>query len=90
MIIERMKKTKHELEKMWGNLIALKQNNITLRQLPYMIREWRLWLQITRNFAVIEGSWLKGFNTYLAIFKGFPMPKHHPQNKLPAEKDRLT
>jgi hypothetical protein len=40
-----------------SNLKALKQNNIWAGQLPYLAKEWRLWVRITRNFREIEGSW---------------------------------
>ena len=88
MVMKGMKNKKHDLKKLWDNVVALKQYNITLRQLPYLIREWRLWLQITRNFAMIEGSWLKGLNTYLSIFEGVPLPSTRAKNKQPPDKAR--
>ncbi|RJP78244.1 MAG: hypothetical protein C4522_13295 [Desulfobacteraceae bacterium] len=50
------------------NLNALKQNNIWLGQLPYLAKEWRLWLRITRNFREIEGSWAGAVRRYLRMF----------------------
>ncbi len=75
MIMKPVDILKRGLVKFRGNLFALQHNNITLRQVPYMIREWRLWLQITRNFKTIEGSWLGGLKTYLSIFEGFTVKK---------------
>lgn len=88
MVIKRIKNKKHDLKKLQDNLIALKQSNITPRQLPYLVRQWRLWLQVTRNFAMIEGSWVKGLKTYVSIFKGFPQPDTRAKNKPPPETDR--
>ena len=87
MVIKRIKNKKYDLKKLHDNLIALNQANITFRQLPHLVRQWRLWLQITRNFAMIEGSWLKGLKTYLSIFEGFPRPDTRAKNKPPPETD---
>ena len=90
MIIKRIKNKKHDFKKLQDNLIALKQSNITIRQFPYLVREWRLWLQVTRNFVMIEGSWLKGLKTYQSIFEGFPLPSTRAKNKPPPETDQAT
>ena len=88
MLIKRIKNKKHDLKKLQDNFIALKQSNITPRQLLYLVRQWRLWLQVTRNFAMIEGSWLKGFKTYASIFKGSPQPNTRAKIKPPPETDQ--
>ncbi len=81
-LIEKNKRSLNRIRiKVRDNLIALKQNNITLRQMPYLIREWRLWLQITRNFKMIEGSWLGGLKIYLSIFEGIPVKKDREEDK---------
>lgn len=54
------------------SVTALHRANITPGQLPYLIREWRLWLQITRNFKAIEGSWAGAVKAYIDIFQGYP------------------
>jgi hypothetical protein len=90
MIFTRMKNKKHALKKLQDNLIALKQSNITFRQFPYLVRQWRLWLQVTRNFAMIEGSRVKGLKMYLSIFEGFPRPNTGLKNKLPPETDQSS
>ena len=51
---------------------AMKQANVASRQLPGMSKEFRLWLQITRNFKEIEGSWTGAIRTYMRMFKGVP------------------
>lgn len=55
-----------------SNLNALKKDNIRLGQLPYLLREWRLWLQITRNFREIKGSWSGVVRQYLRMFGNRP------------------
>ena len=55
-----------------SNLDALKQNKIWLGQLPYLVSEWRLWLQITRNFREIKGSWSGAVRQYLRMFSNRP------------------
>jgi hypothetical protein len=55
-----------------SNLKALKQNNIWVGQLPYLAKEWRLWIQITRNFREIEGSWSGAVRRYLRMFGNRP------------------
>ncbi len=54
------------------NLAALKQCNITIGQLPFILREWRLWLRITRNFREIEGSWMSAILRYIRMFEDRP------------------
>ena len=54
------------------NLLALKQCNITLRQIPHLMRELRLWLRVTKNFREIEGSLKGALHRYLLIFQGRP------------------
>jgi len=80
-MITLVEKSKRRFIKFRDNLVALKQSNITLRQIPYLIREWRLWLQITWNFKKIEGSWWKGIKTYSSIFEGVPQKKDREQEK---------
>ncbi len=53
-------------------VLALKQGNITFRQLPYLIRERRLWLQVMKNFRELEGSWIGAIRRNILIFKGHP------------------
>jgi len=54
------------------NLSALKKYNITIKQIPFLLKEWRLWFQITRNFREIEGSWSKAFRRYARMFANRP------------------
>jgi hypothetical protein len=51
---------------------ALKKYNITIQQLPFLIKEWRLWLQITRNFREVEGSWSGACRRYVRMFRNRP------------------
>lgn len=53
-------------------LLALRQSNITVRQLPKLMRQWRTWLQLTNNVHVIEGSWWTTFRRFLKMFQGHP------------------
>ena len=83
-MIKLVEKSRRRFIKLRGNLVALKQNNITLRQMPYLVREWRLWLQITQNFKNIEGSWWRGIKTYSSIFEGIPQKKdREEEHRLP-------
>ncbi len=58
-----------------NSLLAMKESNITLRQVPNLVREWRLWFQITRNLRELEGSWWGVLRRYLSIFRGQPRRK---------------
>ncbi len=60
------------------NLSALKKYNITIKQLPFLLKEWRLWLQVTRNFREIEGSWSGAFRRYVRMFTNRPDRKRNP------------
>ena len=64
-----LKKKYSELKK---NMEALKQLNITLSQIPVLMKEFGVWWQLTRNLKEIEGSWSKTFTTYAWLFKGVP------------------
>ena len=55
-----------------NNLDALKKDNIWFGQLPSLAREWRLWLQVTRNFREIKGSWFGAVRQYLRMFGNRP------------------
>ncbi len=57
---------------------ALRQSNLTLVQLPFMLREFRLWWQVTRNFREIEGSWIKALKCYGNMFEGIPKKRMPP------------
>jgi len=54
------------------NIEALKQLNITLSQIPVLMKEFGVWWQVTRNLKQIEGSWSKAFTAYAWMFKGVP------------------
>jgi hypothetical protein len=69
-----------KMKRIRENVKALHQANITPGQLPYLIREWRLWLQITRNFKAIEGSWTGAVKTYLDVFQGYPAKRERRRN----------
>jgi len=69
----RLKKKYTEFKK---NMEALKQFNITLGQMPVLIKSFDVWWQVTRNLKEIEGSWYKAFATYAWIFKGIPQKKN--------------
>ncbi len=53
-------------------LSVLKENNITLKQLPFILNEWRLWVQIGKNFREIEGSWKGVIKRYIRMFENRP------------------
>jgi len=61
---------KRSLKNFKKNIQALKQSNITLAQLPYIVKEFRLWWQITRNIKDLQGSWAGVLKVYFRIFKG--------------------
>ena len=56
----------------------MKQSNITMAQMPYIVKEFRLWWQITRNIKDLQGSWTGVLKVYLRIFKGLPQKKNIP------------
>jgi hypothetical protein len=64
-------------------LLMFRQGNITLRQLPHLLREWRLWLRITRNFSEIEGSWMRGTFHLMRLFQGYPEREESRKIRLP-------
>ena len=69
---KRITNIRNRYKKGRNNLLAYKQANITLRQIPNRMREIRLWLQITKNFREIEGSWTGALRRYLVMFQGRP------------------
>ena len=83
-----MKRKRHEFRKSWQ---ALRQANVNIRQVPGMLREFRLWFQITKNLKEIEGSWPAAFRKYFWIFKGVPrkqrarVPGYCPDQEYSAE-----
>jgi hypothetical protein len=60
------------------NLSALEKYNITIKQMPFLLKEWRLWLQVTRNFKEIEGSWSGALRRYVRMFTNRPERKNNP------------
>jgi hypothetical protein len=75
-----MKSMRKKFDGVWKSWQAMKQANITMRQLPGMGREFSLWLRITRNLREIEGSWPGALRKYMWIFTGVPR-KH--RSRLP-------
>ena len=69
---KRMTNLRSRYRKVRNNLLAYKQANITLRQIPHLMREMRLWFRITKNFRQIEGSWTRALRRYLLMFQGRP------------------
>ena len=55
-----------------SNLLAFKEYNMTMGQLPSLIRERHLWIRITRNFREIEGSWSGALRRFLIMFQNHP------------------
>ncbi len=86
-----MKQKRHEFRKSWQ---ALRQANVNLRQLPGILREFRLWFQITKNLKEIEGSWPAAIRKYFWIFKGVPrkqrarVPEYCPDQDISAETEK--
>ena len=54
------------------NYQALKQTNLTVIQLPYIIKEFGVWWNLTKNLREIEGSWAKTLKANIHFFKGVP------------------
>jgi predicted metal-binding protein len=54
------------------NMQALKQWNVTVRQMLNFRKEAGLWFQVTKNFRELEGSWRKAFSRYDYISRGVP------------------
>ena len=69
---KRMTNLRSRYRKVRNNLLAYKQANITLRQIPHLMREMRLWFRITKNFRQVEGSWTRALRRYLLMFQGRP------------------
>lgn len=55
-----------------GNLKAFKQANVSPRQLPGIIRERAVWIQVIKNLYLIEGSWLGALKRLTLVMKGYP------------------
>jgi len=47
-----------------------KQKNITPKIFFEIFRERKLYMQIFRNFRILEGSWIKAFKKYYNIYGG--------------------
>ena len=69
---------KQRFHKFQKTLQALKQSNITLGQVPYILKEIHLWWQITRNMKYLQGSWPKTLKAYIRIFEGLPKKENTP------------
>ena len=69
---KRITNIRNRYRKGRNSLLAFKQANITLKQIPYLMREMRVWLRITKNFREIEGSWTGVLRRYLVMFQGRP------------------
>jgi len=54
------------------NLEALKQANITCRQIPHLLKSGRVWWRVAGNLHEIEGSWISVLKTCLHLLKGDP------------------
>ena len=59
------------------NYQALKQANLTIIQVPYIIKEFGVWWQIAKNLREIEGSWTKTLKANIHFFKGIPRKHIH-------------
>ncbi len=55
-----------------GNLQAFKQANVSPRQLPALIRERAVWIQVIKNLYLIEGSWTGALKRLSLVMKGYP------------------
>ncbi len=55
-----------------NRLIAMKQYNISIKQLPLTIRERRMWMKVLRNFRALSGSWTGSLRLMLKVFEGRP------------------
>jgi hypothetical protein len=60
------------------NIQALKQANLTVSQMPNVMKGFGLWWKITRNLRILEGSWTGTLKTFIRLFKGVPR-RHIPQ-----------
>jgi len=61
-----------------NSLAALQQDNMTLKQLPHMLRHRRLWLQVLKNMREIEGSWPAAIRRTLLMYEGHPRKRERP------------
>lgn len=69
---KRITNIRYRYKKARNNLLAYRQANITLKQMPHLMREMRLWLRVTKNFREIEGSWTRALRRYMVMFQGRP------------------
>jgi len=72
---------KRSLQNFQKSIQALKQSNISLGQVPYIIKEFHLWWQITKNIKDLQGSWIGALKTYIRIFQGLPKKENPPYTK---------
>jgi hypothetical protein len=61
-----------------NSLAALKQDNMSLKQMPHLVRDRRLWFQLLSNIREIEGSWLAAIRRTLLMYEGHPRKRDRP------------
>jgi hypothetical protein len=77
-----MRNRLHNLQRSYrrvqNSLAALQQDNMTLKQLPHIVRHRRLWLQVLKNMREIEGSWPAAIRRTLLMYEGHPRKRERP------------
>ena len=61
---------KDKIKSLRKNLEALKEFNFTLKQVPSLIRERDLWLQVFKNMKELNGSWPRALADMRSFFNG--------------------
>ena len=74
----RLHNLRKSYRKVQNSLAALQQDNMTLKQLPHIVRHRRLWLQVLKNMREIEGSWPAAIRRTLLMYEGHPRKRERP------------
>jgi hypothetical protein len=74
----RLNRLRRSYRKVRNSLAALEQDNMTLKQLPHMVRHRRLWFQVLKNMREIEGSWPAAIRRTLLMYEGHPRKRERP------------
>jgi len=75
---KRLNNLRRSYRKVLNSLAAVEQDNMTLKQLPHIVRRRRLWLQVLRNMREIEGSWPAALRRTFLTYEGHPRKRDRP------------
>jgi len=74
----RSSETRKRYRKIRNSFIAPRQDNYFPRQLPHMVRDSGIWIQMVKNLREVEGSWTSTIRRLLLMYEGVPRRKGRP------------